>query len=163
MKKRIICMLVLCCILFCNSVTKINASNNKMRVYHKEDMTNFQDSDVIPYVSLEGVQPRMIITQTAGIELDIEGNQAGCTVTVVGVSSEVRNVKVIMHLQKQDNQGNFYDIAKWQIERDGIGLSAERYYPLSSRGIYRAQADVYVYDHYNNCELNFFYSYEEPF
>lgn len=161
MKKRIIFMLVFCCILFCSNLVGINASNNKMRVYHKEDMMNVQDNDMVPYVSLESVQPRMIITQTAGIELNIEGNQAGCTATVVGVSSEVKRVKVIMHLQKQDNKGNFYDIAKWEIEREGTGLSAERYYPLSSRGIYRAQADAYVYDFDNNCELNFFYSYEE--
>lgn len=163
MKKRIICILMLCFILCYNNFIKVNASNDKVRVYSKEDTMDVQNNTAIPYISLESVQPRMIITQTVAVGLSIEGNQAICSTTVVGVTSEVKRVKIVMHLQERKTNGDYYDIAKWESSRDGVGLSIEKYYPLSSRGTYRVQADAYVYDYYNNCELNFFWSYERQF
>lgn len=163
MKKRIICILILCCVLCYNDFIKVNAYNGNVRVYSKEDTVNIQDNNVMPYISLESVQPKMIITQSVRVGLSIEGNEAICSTIVVGVTSEVKQIKVIMHLQERRTDGNYYDIAKWETSREGVGLATEKYYPLSSRGVYRVQADAYVYDYYNNCELNFFYSYDKQF
>lgn len=163
MKKKFVCILILCCILCCGNWTKAMASNDSMRVYSKEDTVNIQDSDIIPYISLDSVQPRMIITQSVIVGLEIERNQAICTTTIIGVTSQVKKIKAIMHLQERGTDGEFRDLAKWEATRDGVGLSTEKYYPLSSRGIYRLQVDAYVYDYYNNCELNFFWSYERQY
>lgn len=162
MKKRIIFMLLLCCILCYSSMVKANASGEGVRVYTQEDLKNSQSS-TMPYVSLDSVQPRMIITISAAPGLSIKGHIATCSAVVVGVPDKVKKIKIIIHLQQQDSQGNYFDIAKWEETNEGTVHGIEKYYPLSSRGIYRVQADAYVYDFDNNCELNFFYSYDEHY
>lgn len=163
MKKRIIYIVLLCCILCYNNMIKINASGDGVRVYTKEELENTQNNDGMPYVSLNSVQPRMIITVSAAPGLSIKGNVATCSAVVVGLPDKVKKIKIVIHLQQQDSYGNYFDIAKWETTNEGTVHGIEKYHPLSSRGIYRVQADAYVYDHYNNCELNFFYSYEEPY
>lgn len=161
MKKKVICMLMLCCMLFYNNMIKISASNDRMRVYSKDDIETIQSNNTMPHIPLDSVQPRMIITVSVGVGLEIEGNKAICDAIVLGVSTEVKEIKIIMHLQKQRSDGSYYDITKWETTKSGIVHSIEKQYPLVSRGIYRVQADAYVYDFDNNCELNFFYSYDE--
>lgn len=163
MKKRVICILMLCCILFYNNMIEASASNDKMRVYSKDDIGFVQSNNTMPYISLNSVQPRMIITVSVGVGLEIEGNKAICDAVVVGVSTKVKKIKIVMHLQGQRSDGSYYDIVKWETTNEDIIHSIERQYPLSSRGIYRVQADAYVYDFDNNCELNFFYSYDEQY
>lgn len=163
MKKRIIAMVLLCCILSYSNVIKINASENGVRVYTKEDLENAQSNGTVPYVSLDGVQPRMIITASISPGLSIKGNTATCSAVVVGLPDKVKRIKIVIHLQQQDSRGNYYDLAKWETTDEGSVNGITKYYPLSSRGIYRVQADAYVYDFDNNCELNFVYSYDEQF
>lgn len=163
MKKRIICMLMVCCILCYSNIIKINASEADVRVYTRDNVNSIQGNDTMPYISLDSVQPRMIITISVVPGLSVKGNMATCSTVVLGVPDKVERIKIIMHLQRADSYDNYYDIVKWETTREGNINDIEKTYPLSSRGIYRVQADTYVYDNDNNCELNFFYSYEKSY